>query len=85
MSKYRTPHNLMRSVLDDTEYKNFCVAWDRNNYPEVRGQCFNAARNNDSTRVLINAFYWSETGQGDGYWRNISVSINEIKENLRER
>lgn len=72
MSKYRTPHNLMRSVLDDTEYKNFCEAFGDGSSER---ECFRAAKNNNHSRVLFSSFVWAATKQDYSYWSEIELRI----------
>lgn len=82
MSKYRTPHNLMRSVLDDTEYKNFCDEWDNADQQFIyawRKICFETT---DHRKTLMYSFDFNLSKKGKCYWDNIferPFNVNRIK------
>lgn len=70
----KTPHNVMRAVLDDDEYANFCAAWQARSAREQRTRsplCFEAAERGRHPTVLMWSFVWDMTAQGHKYWQTI--------------
>ncbi len=71
VSKFKTPHNVMRKVLSDEEYKNFCIAWGDGSKLEDPNACFYAAECEMDEDVLAHAFTGADTTQGHEYWQEI--------------
>lgn len=82
MSKVKTPHDVMRAVLNDEEYANFCGAWkayNANFSSRARTACLRAAERGDPATVVLMAFPWKRTEQGEGYWREMSDRLRKAE------
>lgn len=75
-----TPHACMRTVLTDSEYANFCAAWDA--LPrDSELFCFESAKDNDAEKTLLFAFDWTRTEEDYHYWKEIGLRLEDATAN----
>ena len=67
-SDYHDLKNILESLLDEEEFKNFLLI----NVDEVTFEMKNHSEDDDVLDVLIHAFSWGQTPQGYEYWNKVA-------------